>query len=168
MAGLRHQQNRGPAPHGRGAHVDEMVGVAGSRLKARAHRASAVCGGDGSVPVGTSLGAAIAGAPRACEALCPAQQERRGRCGGDLRGSGASGPANSIGIKRPKTTAPETFKATLTTGGRPDMTAACSCSVRGISLTSQPTRLGYDLQMPDADKLTPADPSDLATAVARR
>src|SRR5271170_1408342 len=55
-------------------------------------RASAVCGGDGGVPVVTSLGAAIAGArlrseadpARACEALCPAQQERRGRCGGDL------------------------------------------------------------------------------------
>ena len=50
-------------------------------------RASAVCCGDGSVPVGTSLGAAIAGArlrseadpAGACEALCPAQQERRGR-----------------------------------------------------------------------------------------
>src|SRR5271155_1301574 len=47
-------------------------------------RASAVCGGDGSVPVVASLGAAIAGArlrseadlARACEALCPAQQER--------------------------------------------------------------------------------------------
>jgi hypothetical protein len=46
------------------------------------------------VCLGASLGAAIAGARLrgevdpacACEALCPAQQERRGRCGGDLRG----------------------------------------------------------------------------------
>src|SRR6516164_2442327 len=46
-------------------------------------RASAVCGGDGSVLIGPSLGAAIAGAwlrseadrARACEALCAAQQE---------------------------------------------------------------------------------------------
>src|SRR5262249_39786356 len=49
-------------------------------------RASAVYGGDGSVLVGPSLGAAIAGArlrsevdsAHACEALCPAQQERCG------------------------------------------------------------------------------------------
>src|ERR1700693_4821355 len=36
-------------------------------------------------------------AARACEALCPAQQERRDRCGGDLRGGGAAGPAAPAG-----------------------------------------------------------------------
>ena len=40
----------------------------------------------------TRLRGSIAAA-RACEALCPAQQERRGRRGGDLRGGGSAGPA---------------------------------------------------------------------------
>ncbi len=57
--------------------------------------------GDGGLLLGASLGAAIAGT-RLCgeaypagarEALCPAQQERRSRRGGDLRGGRASGPA---------------------------------------------------------------------------
>ena len=42
-------------------------------------------------------------AARACEALCPAQQERRGRCGGDLRGSGSSWPAPSCRCVRSTT-----------------------------------------------------------------
>jgi len=51
------------------------------------------------------LGAAIAGArfrgeanpARACEALCPAQQKRRGRCGSDLRGGAVAGAAVRAG-----------------------------------------------------------------------
>jgi transposase len=64
-------------------------------------RASAVSGGDGGMLFGAPLGADAdrtrargeADRARASEALCSAQQERRGGRGGDLRGGGPTGPA---------------------------------------------------------------------------
>ena len=75
--------------------------AAGSSLR----RVGAVRGGDGGLLLGPSLGAAISGARArgeadpagACEALCPAQQERRGRRGGDLRGGGSAGSEVRVG-----------------------------------------------------------------------
>ena len=66
-------------------------------------RAPAVSSGDGGLLLGAPLGAATAGArlrveadpAGAGEALCPAQQERRGQCGGDLRGGGAGRASGS-------------------------------------------------------------------------
>ena len=93
-------------------HAVDAKGESSSRARLRAAGSSqffaklaAVRGGDGGLLVGASLGAAIAGArlrgeadpAGACEALCPAQQERRGRRGGDLRGGGAAGPAVRAG-----------------------------------------------------------------------
>src|SRR5271166_2536758 len=68
-------------------------------------RIAAVSGGDGGVLLGSPLGAGAGrarargstAAAGACEALCQAQQERRGRRGGDLRGGGTAWPALRAG-----------------------------------------------------------------------